>query len=102
MKRMILILLMILARMAWPSAIEAYEPIDARAVTFYLQGVFFESRFDLQAAREMFERASRYDKNNPRIQLSLAGVYLLVQINHSPSVFYQPQFNVLLAILQWL
>ena len=76
MKRMILALITISVLLAEPSSAASYEPIDQRAITGYLQGVFFESRFDLQAARELYERANRYDRDNPTIQLSLAGVYL--------------------------
>ncbi len=76
MNRIIAISILIFTILTGPSTAEAYEAMDPRAVTYYLQGVFFESRFDLQAAREMYERANRFDKGNPRIQLSLAGIYL--------------------------
>lgn len=76
MKRTIAILFLVLLQLMGPSAIEAYEVMDPRAITYYLQGVFFESRFDLQAAREMYERANRLERDNPRIQLNLAGIYL--------------------------
>ncbi len=76
MKRTIAILFLVVFQLTGPSAIEAYEVMDPRAITHYLQGVFFESRFDLQAAREMYERANRFERDNPRIQLNLAGIYL--------------------------
>ena len=76
MKRTIAILILVFFQLTGPSAIEAYEVMDPRAITHYLKGVFFESRFDLQAAREMYERANRFDRENPRIQLNLAGIYL--------------------------
>ncbi len=76
MKRIIAILILVFTQLTGSSAVEAYEVMDPKAITYYLQGVFFESRFDLQAAREMYERANRYDKDNPRIQLNLAGIYL--------------------------
>ncbi len=76
MKRIIAILFLIFTQLTGPSAVRAYEVMDPRAITHYLHGVFFESRFDLQAAREMYERANRYERDNPRIQLNLAGIYL--------------------------
>jgi tetratricopeptide (TPR) repeat protein len=76
MKRIIFILILLSISWAEPLSAGSYEPIDPRAITNYLQGVFFESRFDLQAARELYERANRYDRENPTIQLSLAGIYL--------------------------
>lgn len=54
----------------------AGEGIDARAIVNYLQGAFFEARFDLQAALEFYERANRYERDNPMIHISLARVYL--------------------------
>jgi tetratricopeptide (TPR) repeat protein len=76
MKNVISMSILLSVLLAGPLNAGEYEAIDPRAVTYYLQGVFFESRFDLQAAREMYERANRYDRGNPRIELSLSGVYL--------------------------
>jgi tetratricopeptide (TPR) repeat protein len=50
--------------------------IDTRAIIYYLQGAFFESRFDLQAALEFYERANRFEQDNPMIHISLARIYL--------------------------
>jgi tetratricopeptide (TPR) repeat protein len=76
MKRIIISLVLVGFGLSAPADLAADEQIDSRAVVTYLQGVFFESRFDLQAALEFYERADRFERDNPKIQLSLAGVYL--------------------------
>jgi len=74
MKRLMLSVLA--AGLLVSSPVRANEMIDTRAVVYYLQGVFFEARFDLEAALEFYERANRYDQGNPVIEISLARVYL--------------------------
>ncbi len=74
MKRIIIAALA--ALLLFASAVRAGDIIDTRAIIYYLQGSFFEARFDLQAALEFYERANRYEEDNPTIQISLARVYL--------------------------
>jgi len=74
MKRIILAVLATVMLLA--SAARAGDIIDTRAIVYYLQGAFFEARFDLQAALEFYERANRFEEGNPMIQISLARVYL--------------------------
>jgi len=74
MKRIIMAVLAVGLLLAPP--VRASEEIDTRAIVYYLQGTFFEARFDLQAALEFYERANRFEQDNPMIQSSLARVYL--------------------------
>jgi tetratricopeptide (TPR) repeat protein len=74
MKRIMITILA--ASFLFAAPVRAGEVIDTRGIVYYLQGVFFEARFDLQAALEFYERANRYEQNNPMIQISLARVYL--------------------------
>ena len=67
---------MLAAGLLFAAPARSSEPIDTRAIVYYLQGAFFEARFDLQAALEFYERANRFEQNNPMIQISLARVYL--------------------------
>ena len=74
MKRIIIAALA--AGFLFAQPVRAGEDIDTRAIVYYLQGAFFEARFDLQAALEFYERANRYEQDNPMIHISLARVYL--------------------------
>jgi tetratricopeptide (TPR) repeat protein len=76
MKKTIVTVILVCFGLSVPADLRSSEQIDSRAVVTYLQGVFFESRFDLQAALKFYEHANRFERENPRIQLSLAGVYL--------------------------
>ncbi len=64
------------AGMLFAAPARSSELIDTRAIVYYLQGAFFEARFDLQAALEFYERANRFEQENPMIHISLARVYL--------------------------
>ena len=74
MKRVIITALATGMLFAHPA--QAAENIDTRAVIYYLQGAFFEARFDLQAELEFYERANRFERDNPMIHMSLARIYL--------------------------
>jgi len=74
MKRIIITVLA--AGFLFAPTVRANEGIDTRAIVYYLQGAFFEARFDLQAALEFYERANRFEQDNPMIHISLARVYL--------------------------
>ena len=74
MKRIIMAVLV--AGFLFAPPVRASEGIDTRAIVYYLQGAFFEARFDLQAALEFYERANRFEQDNPMIHISLARVYL--------------------------
>jgi tetratricopeptide (TPR) repeat protein len=76
MKNIIVTALLVGLGLAMSVGPSSGEEIDSRAIIMYLEGVFFEARFDLQAALEFYERANRFESDNPKIQLSLAGVYL--------------------------
>jgi tetratricopeptide (TPR) repeat protein len=64
------------AAILFAAPVRSSDLIDTRAIVYYLQGAFFEARFDLQAALEFYERANRFEQNNPMIHISLARIYL--------------------------